>query len=120
MHPRDRDGAGARGRRPRDGRERRRQEVTGFAYKPEEPTTGTVAAEIFVYDPQVLVTVLEELHHELGADAPEEGDSGLGDYGDHLLPRAWSSAARSSPTRSAATGRTWASRTSTSRPTATR
>ncbi|MCB0896262.1 MAG: glucose-1-phosphate adenylyltransferase [Nocardioides sp.] len=60
--------------------------VTGFAYKPEEPTTGTVAAEIFVYDPQVLVTVLEELHHELGADAPE-GDSGLGDYGDHLLPR---------------------------------
>ena len=40
--------------------------VTGFAYKPDEPATGTVATEIFVYDPQVLVEVLEELHRELG------------------------------------------------------
>lgn len=60
--------------------------VTGFAYKPESPTTGTVATEIFVYDPAVLVRVLEELHVELGADAGE-GDSGLGDYGEHLVPR---------------------------------
>lgn len=60
--------------------------VTGFAYKPDEPTTGTVAAEIFVYDVGVLVEVLEELHRELGADA-EEGDTGLGDYGEHLVPR---------------------------------
>ena len=59
--------------------------VTGFDYKPDDPTTGTVAAEIFVYDPEVLVAVLEELHRDLGADA-DEGDSGLGDYGDHLLP----------------------------------
>jgi glucose-1-phosphate adenylyltransferase len=29
--------------------------------------------------------VLEELHHELGADAGE-GDTGLGDFGDHLIP----------------------------------
>jgi glucose-1-phosphate adenylyltransferase len=60
--------------------------VTGFAYKPDSPTTGTVASEIFVYDPGVLVRVLEELHHELGAGAGE-GDSGLGDYGEHLIPR---------------------------------
>src|SRR3954451_6538877 len=60
--------------------------VTGFAYKPEQPATSTVATEIFVYDPQVLVTVLEELHRELGAEAGE-GDTGLGDFGDHLLPR---------------------------------
>lgn len=60
--------------------------VTGFAYKPEQPRHGTIATEVFVYDPAVLVAVLEELHRELGADAPE-GDSGLGDYGDHLLPR---------------------------------
>jgi glucose-1-phosphate adenylyltransferase len=60
--------------------------VTGFAYKPKEPSTGTVATEIFVYDPRVLVTVLEELHRELGADAGE-GDTGLGDFGEHLLPR---------------------------------
>jgi len=60
--------------------------VTGFAYKPDSPSTGTVATEIFVYDPEVLVRVLEELHHELGAEA-DEGDTGLGDYGEHLLPR---------------------------------
>jgi glucose-1-phosphate adenylyltransferase len=60
--------------------------VTAFAYKPDEPSTSTVAAEIFVYDPEVLITLVEELHAELGADA-DEGDSGLGDYGDHLLPR---------------------------------
>jgi len=60
--------------------------VTGFAYKPEEPSTTTVAAEIMLYDPEVLVPVLEELHGELGADSPA-GDSGLDDFGDHLLPR---------------------------------
>ena len=60
--------------------------VTGFAYKPDDPETGTVATEIFVYDPAVLVPVLEELHRELGADAGE-GDTGLGDYGEHLVPR---------------------------------
>ena len=60
--------------------------VTGFAYKPDDPDTGTVATEIFVYDPGVLVSVLEELHRELGADAGE-GDTGLGDYGEHLVPR---------------------------------
>ena len=60
--------------------------VTGFEYKPDEPSTTTVAAEIMVYDPEVLVTVLEELHAELGADSPA-GDSGLEDFGDHLLPR---------------------------------
>lgn len=60
--------------------------VTAFDYKPEKPTTETVAAEIFVYDVRTLVDTLEELHRELGADAGE-GDTGLGDYGDHLLPR---------------------------------
>ncbi|WP_193609195.1 glucose-1-phosphate adenylyltransferase family protein [Nocardioides lijunqiniae] len=60
--------------------------VTGFDYKPEEPTTGTIATEVFAYDPVVLVQVLEELHRELGADS-DAGDSGLEDFGDHLLPR---------------------------------
>ena len=60
--------------------------VTGFAYKPQSPTTTTVATEIFVYDPGVLIEVLEELHRELGPDAAE-GDTGLGDYGEHLVPR---------------------------------
>lgn len=60
--------------------------VTGFAYKPDEPASDVVATEVIVYTPSVLVEVLEELHRELAADSPE-GDSGLGDFGDHLVPR---------------------------------
>ena len=60
--------------------------VTGFEYKPEQPQTSTVAAEIIVYDPSILVETLEQLHRELAAGSPE-GDSGLADFGDHLLPR---------------------------------
>ncbi|QZY30352.1 glucose-1-phosphate adenylyltransferase family protein [Nocardioides coralli] len=60
--------------------------VVGVDYKPESPTSGTVAAELFAYRPDTLLEVLEELHGELGADA-DRGDSGLGDYGEHLLPR---------------------------------
>jgi len=60
--------------------------VTGFAYKPEQPTSGVVATEIFAYDPAVLAEVLDDLHRELGPDA-EAGDTGLGDFGEHLLPR---------------------------------
>jgi glucose-1-phosphate adenylyltransferase len=60
--------------------------VTGFAYKPAQPTTGTVATEIFVYDARVLVSVLEELHRE-NAARTGAGDSGLGDFGETLVPR---------------------------------
>ncbi len=60
--------------------------VVGFAYKPEEPETTTVATEIFLYSPAVLVETLEQLHRELGP-ASGPGDSGLGDFGEHLLPR---------------------------------
>ncbi len=60
--------------------------VTGFDYKPARPRTTTVAAEIFLYSPDVLIDVLEELHHEKSADA-DAGDTGLGDYGESLVPR---------------------------------
>lgn len=59
--------------------------VTLFEYKPENPTTGTIATEVFVYDRELLVQGLEELADQL-ADEAEEGDSGLGDFGEHLLP----------------------------------
>jgi glucose-1-phosphate adenylyltransferase len=60
--------------------------VTDFAYKPDDPPSTTVATEIIVYRPTTLVEVLEELHRELAAGSGE-GDSGLEDFGDHLLPR---------------------------------
>jgi len=60
--------------------------VTGFAYKPEKPSTGTVATEIFVYDAAALISVIEELHHEWAAD-PDPSDNGLGDFGEVLVPR---------------------------------
>jgi glucose-1-phosphate adenylyltransferase len=60
--------------------------VTGFAYKPEKPTTTTVATEIFVYDAATLISVIEELHHEWSAD-PDPSDNGLGDFGEVLVPR---------------------------------
>ncbi|WP_147062731.1 glucose-1-phosphate adenylyltransferase family protein [Knoellia locipacati] len=60
--------------------------VTGFDDKPEDPATTTVAAEIFAYDPARLTQALEDLRAERVDDADGE-DSGLGDFGEHLLPR---------------------------------
>jgi glucose-1-phosphate adenylyltransferase len=64
--------------------------VTSFAYKPEQPTTTTVATEVFLYEPGLLIETLELLHREQ-SDEPHEGDdgvgdSGLGDFGDLLIP----------------------------------
>jgi glucose-1-phosphate adenylyltransferase len=54
-------------------------EVTAFAYKPEEPATDVVTTEVFVYDARRLLRTLGEL----GGD----GEGGLGDFGEQLLPR---------------------------------
>jgi len=54
--------------------------------KPSRPSTGTVATEIFVYSTEPLLATLRELRKELSADA-EGDDSGIGDFGEHLLPR---------------------------------
>lgn len=51
--------------------------VTGFAYKPDEPKTNLVAAEIFLYDTDVLLDTLTKLAQQ---------DSGLEDYGHGLIP----------------------------------
>jgi glucose-1-phosphate adenylyltransferase len=60
--------------------------VTGFAYKPSRPSTGVVATEIFLYDTTTLLDVLDQLHRELTETATPESN-GLGDFGEHLLPR---------------------------------
>jgi glucose-1-phosphate adenylyltransferase len=65
--------------------------VTDVVDKPHSPVGGTVATEVFVYDRRVLLEQLERLRRSLqrasrtrlGAD----GDTGLGDFADHLLPR---------------------------------
>lgn len=50
--------------------------VVDFQYKPKEPKSGLVAAEIFLYKTEVLLDTLERL--------ADEGP--LQDYGDQLLP----------------------------------
>jgi glucose-1-phosphate adenylyltransferase len=67
--------------------------ATGVEVKPSRPSSGLVANEIFVYRTASLLEALSELRRELSADADEEArlgesaDSGLGDFGEHLLPR---------------------------------
>ncbi|WP_248581114.1 sugar phosphate nucleotidyltransferase [Nocardioides sp. InS609-2] len=64
----------------------RGRRVTGLEVKPSKPSTGTVATEVFVYQTEPLLETLRELRAELSGDA-EGSDSGIGDFGEHLLPR---------------------------------
>lgn len=61
--------------------------ITGVEHKPSRPSSGTVATEIFVYDTEVLLSTLRDLRHELSGEQGDDGDSGIGDFGEHLLPR---------------------------------
>ena len=63
--------------------------VTGVEVKPSKPSSRTVAAEIFLYRTDALLETLDHLRRELAGDADDaaDGDSGLGDFGEHLLPR---------------------------------
>lgn len=58
--------------------------VTGFANKPSRPSSSLVATEVFAYEPNSLMEALGLLHHD--DDSTPEGDTGLGDFGDKLLP----------------------------------
>jgi glucose-1-phosphate adenylyltransferase len=60
--------------------------VTGLEVKAARPSTGAVATEIFVYRTEALLEALTTLRGELD-DAADGGSSGLGDFGEHLLPR---------------------------------
>ncbi|WP_426245308.1 glucose-1-phosphate adenylyltransferase family protein [Nocardioides sp. LHG3406-4] len=64
----------------------RGRRVTGLEVKPSRPSTGTVATEVFVYQTEPLLETLRELRAELSG-AAEGSDSGIGDFGEHLLPR---------------------------------
>ncbi|WP_166649245.1 glucose-1-phosphate adenylyltransferase family protein [Naumannella halotolerans] len=56
--------------------------VTSVAYKPSKASTGTVATEVFLYDPAVLKRTFARLVAKQAASAETE----LGDFGDQLLP----------------------------------
>ncbi|HYN30719.1 MAG TPA: sugar phosphate nucleotidyltransferase [Dermatophilaceae bacterium] len=60
--------------------------VTGVAYKPEKPSGTILASEIFVYDPAALLPALDAIRADQVGSA-DEGDTGIGDFGEHLLPR---------------------------------
>jgi glucose-1-phosphate adenylyltransferase len=60
--------------------------VTRVEEKPDEPRTGVVATEIFLYRTEPLMRLLGELRRELSGSV-EGDDSGIGDFAEHLLPR---------------------------------
>lgn len=60
--------------------------ITGVEHKPTRPSSGTVATEVFVYDTTVVLDTLRRLRVELAGEQ-EDDDSGIGDFGEHLLPR---------------------------------
>lgn len=60
--------------------------VRDLEVKVSRPSTGRVATEIFVYRTAPLLEALTSLRAELG-DEEEGDDTGLGDFGEHLLPR---------------------------------
>ena len=59
--------------------------VTHVEHKPDEPSGTTIAAEVFVYEPEALCRTLDDLRRELSP--VDDGSTGLGDFGEHLLPR---------------------------------
>ena len=63
--------------------------VRDLEVKVSRPSTGTVATEIFVYRTAPLLEALTGLRAELDDEHPYGAgdDEGLGDFGDHLLPR---------------------------------
>ncbi len=60
--------------------------ITAIEHKPSRPSSGTVATEVFVYDAAILLDTLRDLRQDLAGSEPGD-DSGLGDFGEHLLPR---------------------------------
>lgn len=56
--------------------------VAAVDYKPERAAGGTVATEIFLYDPAALRSSLEALVRRHG----QGNDTGLGDFGERLIP----------------------------------
>ena len=61
--------------------------VTGVEHKPSRPSAGTVATEIFLYDTEAPAGDAARPASRAGGGGTTDGDSGIGDFGEHLLPR---------------------------------
>jgi glucose-1-phosphate adenylyltransferase len=61
--------------------------VQDLEVKASRPSIGTVATEIFVYRTEPFLEALETLRAELDDENDDPDSSGLGDFGEHLLPR---------------------------------
>ncbi len=61
--------------------------VRGVQDHADDPGSGTVATEVFLYRTAPLLETLRALRVELSGRTDEDGDSGIGDAGEHLLPR---------------------------------
>ena len=61
--------------------------ITGIEHKPSRPSSGTVATEVFVYDTETLLLDAPRPAAPSSPATGDDGDSGLGDFGEHLLPR---------------------------------
>ncbi|WP_104105328.1 sugar phosphate nucleotidyltransferase [Nocardioides sp. 616] len=59
--------------------------ITGVAEKPARPSTGVVATEVILYETAPLLEQLFALRAKL-AGRSDDADSGIGDFGEHLLP----------------------------------
>ena len=95
--------------------------VTSFAYKPEDPASTTVAAEVIVYDPDVLVRdprgAAPRALRRAATRATTTSATPVWATSATCWCPGWSRGAGSTPTTSTATGATSASRTTTSTPT---
>lgn len=56
--------------------------VTSYSYKPRDPASDLICAEIFVFNTAALISALETAHDEAFAS----GDGDPGDIGDNVLP----------------------------------
>ena len=55
--------------------------ITDYAYKPDKPKSVLVTNEVFVFEPDRLLDLLDDLAEEV------DEEDGLEDLGDHVLPR---------------------------------
>ena len=58
--------------------------IADYAYKPEDPATDLICAEIFAFDTAALIRYLEQAHADVATD--DDDDADMGDIGDNILP----------------------------------